>query len=113
MNKMPVLDADSDALFESPNMTGTPERNLLMAILERAMLDYVGNDEKEAQAAKDWIFGDLEESRPTEFSFPWVCGQLDLDTLKIAQRIKRMPKRKERRIAPWYFAREQILAGAA
>ncbi len=95
-------------MFSEPNHRGTPERNLLMAILERAILDYVGNDQKELEQSTAWIFGDLEESNPTEFSFPWVCQQLDLDTMSIAETIKNMPKRGSRRVAPWYFDKQEL-----
>jgi len=101
----PVIDEDAFALFEEPNCTGTPERNLLMAILERAIRDYVGNSEQEASEARDWIF-----ERPhvpfDEFSFGWICQQLDLVPEKIASVIEAMPKRGEHRTAPWYFLKE-------
>ena len=51
--QIPVIDQDAFHLFDFPNLTGTPERNMLMAILEGAILDFVGNDEKEAQAAQE------------------------------------------------------------
>jgi hypothetical protein len=34
------LDRDFYNVFGAPNMTGSPERRLLLAILERAILDY-------------------------------------------------------------------------
>jgi hypothetical protein len=97
------IDVDGYNLFDYPNESGSPDRNLLMAILERAILDYVGNDAKELQDAEHWIFADLEEPGFEEFSFPWLCQQLDLDMDKIASQIKAMPKRGNRRVAPWYF----------
>ena len=57
-----LLDVDANETFGEPNLTGTPERNLLLAILERAILDFVGNNEKEVSLAEDWIFGDLTPS---------------------------------------------------
>jgi len=109
------VDMDASELFSAPNEKGTPERNLLMAILERAILDYVGNDEKEVQAVEDWIFTDnaqeLESERSEatgEFSFPWICEQLDLNPPQVAELIKNMPKRGSRRVAPWYFKEEEL-----
>ena len=101
----PVIEDEAGAVFDIPNSTGTPERRLLTAILERAILDYVGNDEKEMKQAEVWIFGDLDESESTEFSFPWLCRELDLDVKFISAKIKEMPKRGSNRIAPWYFAK--------
>ena len=100
---IPFIDDDAATLFDTPNMTGTPERRLLLAVLERAVLDYVGNDEREMEAAEAWLFEDLNNQQSGEFSFTWICRELDLDVKKIAQKISEMPKRGSRRVAPWYF----------
>lgn len=102
------LSQQSGELFDIPSGKGTPERNLLMAILERAILDYVGNDKKELEEAGDWLFGDLENYQHDEFSFPWLCEQLDLDPQKTAGIIKQIPRRGMRRVAPWYVNRDYI-----
>jgi hypothetical protein len=91
-------------------MTGTPERRLLLAILERAILDYVGNDAREVQEAQEWLFEDGDNGRNPQFSFAWLCEQLDLDPDKITRHIKSMPRRGTRKIAPWYFAKESLAA---
>lgn len=96
---------DEFNLFEVPNLTGSPERRLLLAVLERAILDYVGNDKREVEAAEQWLFGELSEPTLEEFSFPWLCEELDLDMHSIAKMIYEMPKRGSRKIAPWYFAK--------
>ncbi len=102
----PGIDMDAFHLFASPNLTGTPERNLLLAVLERAILDFVGNEPKERERARQWIFGDLD--KPAEaFTFPWVCAQLDLNHFNVAGKIKAMPRRGRRRVAPWYFQRQE------
>lgn len=100
------LGSDYHQALGSPNRTGTPERRLLLAILERAILDYVGNDEREVAHASDWLFGSLESGAFDHFSFPWLCEQLDLDGKKIAGQIKAMPKRGARKVAPWYFNKQ-------
>jgi len=108
----PIVDPEANNLIDLPQLTGTPERRLLLAVLERAILDYVGNDSQEIQEAEDWLFGDLDSfsSEPyAEFTFPWVCQQLDLDVFQIAAVIKRMPRRGKHRVAPWYFARGEFL----
>jgi hypothetical protein len=98
---VPTIDGDASALFDAPNFTGTPERRLLLAILERAILDYVGNDEKEVTEANDWLFTEDQGI----FSFSWLCQELDLDEHIIAEKIRKMPRRGNRRVAPWYFQR--------
>lgn len=99
---IPAIHDDEFNLFDAPNMTGTPERRLILAVLERAILDYVGNDTKEVSEAEQW-FSDKEST--FEFSFGWVCQQLDLDAPRIANIVQQMPKRGTNRIAPWYFGR--------
>ena len=97
------IDRDYYQVVGLPNMTGSPERRLLLAILERAILDYVGNDQREIEEAEMWLFGDLDGDLAHQFSFCWVCEQLDLDPYRIAQKIRSMPRRGDRKIAPWYF----------
>ena len=96
-------DAEDFCLIEIPNQTGTPERRLLAAILERAILDYVGNDPDEAESASSWLFDDDGEEPQYQFSCAWVCEALDLDYRDISARIKAMPKRGASRVAPWYL----------
>jgi hypothetical protein len=105
----PSIDGDATSLFDVPNETGTPERRLLLAVLERAILDYVGNDEKEIAEADDWIF-DSDPINKSVFSFGWLCQELDLDEEVIAEKIRSMPRRGNRRVAPWYFAKELVHA---
>lgn len=102
------FDRDLHQIFGAPNMTGTPERRLLLAILERAILDYVGNDAREVQEAEEWLFEDSESGQRVHFSFIWLCEQLDLDPVRISRHIRAMPRRGNRKIAPWYFAKEQL-----
>jgi hypothetical protein len=97
-------------LFDSPNPTGSPERRLLLAVLERAILDYVGNDRREIEEAETWLFGDVENKEGRPFSFHWVCEQLDLDVIKVSTEIRQMPKRGARRVAPWYFSKKDMPA---
>lgn len=101
----PAIDDEGVNIFDRPNMTGTPERRLLLAILERALLDYVGNDQREYEEANEWIFGDIPSETSVEFSFSWVCGQLDLEVSDIRSKIKLMPRRGASRIAPWYLTK--------
>lgn len=101
---LPEIDYDAYRLFDSPNMTGTPERRLLLAIVERAILDYVGNDEREAANATGWLFDD-DDDADSNYSFAWVCQELDLNIFNIREKIRLMPKRGDSRIAPWYMTR--------
>lgn len=100
----PEIDYDAYRLIDIPNLTGTPERRLLLAVLERAILDFVGNDEKEVNEATGWIFDD-EDDGSGDFSFGWICQELDLNVRDIQEKIRKMPKRGDSRIAPWYLTK--------
>ena len=101
------FDVDALDMFGAQSERGTPERNLLMAVLERAILDFVGNDQREVEEAEEWIFDEEEtESDSTPFTFSWICQQLDLDRKFVAETVKGMPKRGAKRVAPWYFLKQ-------
>ncbi len=104
------VDKEYDDVLGHPNMTGSPERRLLLAILERAILDFVGNDERELEQAEQWLFGCERTNRNEHFSFEWVCEQLDLDPKRISEKIRSMPRRGNRKVAPWYFTKNQPAA---
>lgn len=103
MNPQVKIDEESFGLNEAPNQTGSPERRLLLGVLERAILDYVGNDAKESASAEAWLFGANKDN--PEFTFEWVCEELDLDREKVSALIKAMPKRGKHKVAPWYFTK--------
>jgi hypothetical protein len=104
------VDHDFNSLFGAPNETGSPERRLLLAILERAILDYVGNDAREVAEAQEWLFDDETAAGRSYFSFKWICEQLDLDHPSIAEKIRAMPRRGNRKVAPWYFSKAPAAA---
>lgn len=125
---------EQDSYFNTNNADSlsSPEKKLLLGILERAILDFVGNDVREAKEAELWIFEDTNfdldepsfspspytESPYTKspkntktksdyvFSFAGVCQQLDLNVDSIRKIIIEMPKRGESRVAPWYKNRK-------
>lgn len=105
----PLLVSSASLLFDEPNHTGSPERMLLLAVLERAILDFVGNDPREALAAEEWIFAHSNHETAEPFSFSWICRELDLSAGAVSEIIRAMPKRGNNRIAPWYFTRKDSL----
>lgn len=57
-----------------------PERNLLSAVLARAICDAFGTaqcDRYVVRSARQWLFGSLTPNVP--FSFAWVAINLDLE----------------------------------
>lgn len=102
-NGIPEIDDTLPGLLESTNETGSPERRLLLGVIERAILDYVGNEHKEQEHSTQWLFGDEDnDDENDEFTFAWVCSQLDLPIERIRSKIRQMPMRGDSRLAPWY-----------
>ena len=105
---LPRIDDDGLAVFDIAGQASSPEKRLLVAILERAILDYVGNDEAEVEGAEAWLFdSNGDEEDPDAFSFLWTCNELDLDPKFVKSKVQAMPKRGKNRIAPWYFMKAQ------
>ncbi len=85
--------------------TKFPERNLLVAMIERALLDYFGNQAVERTEAADWLFSDESSEEP--FSFQWVCGQLDLSPVDVTAQLKKIKPRGELRPQQWWGMRRR------
>lgn len=114
---MITFSTDAESSLGDAQDGGTPERRLLLAMLERAILDFVGNDSREVESSADWLFAGsgsdcVEGGQP--FSFEWVCEGLDLDPSRVSAFIRSLPKRGNRRVAPWYFMdRQEVQAATA
>ena len=66
-----------------------PERNLLAAVLARAICDAFGSaqcDRHVVRSARQWLFGSLTPTRA--FSFAWVAQHLDLDPVALQNTLK-------------------------
>ncbi|MBN8549197.1 MAG: hypothetical protein J0M12_07790 [Deltaproteobacteria bacterium] len=66
-----------------------PERNLLAAVLARAICDAFGTAHCErhvVRSARQWLFGKLTPKRP--FSFAWVAIHLDLDPISLQDSLR-------------------------
>jgi hypothetical protein len=66
-----------------------PERNLLSAVLARAICDAFGSaqcDRHIVRSARQWLFGPLTPTRA--FSFAWVAHHLDLEPLALQHTLK-------------------------
>ena len=56
----------------------TAEHRLIVAVLQRAITDYLGDDTELAEDAKTWLFA--EQFAPYEvFTLGWICEQIDLN----------------------------------
>lgn len=66
-----------------------PERNLLAAVLARAICDAFGTAQCErhiVRSARQWLFGKLTPTKP--FSFAWVALHLDLDPQELQRDLR-------------------------
>ena len=85
--------------------TKLPERNLLVAMIERALLDYFGNQALDRTEAATWLFSEAQPEEP--FSFHWVCGQLDLDPVDVATHLRKIKPRGDLRPQQWWGMRRR------
>lgn len=79
-------DGQDDQVAPSPVK---PERNLLAAVLARAICDAFGTahcDRHEVRSARQWLFGTLTPKIP--FSFAWVAIHLDLDPISLQESLR-------------------------
>lgn len=60
------LEYDADSI--------TPEKSLIVAVIERAIFDYVGSHSEERREARSWLF----DGRRDIFSFHWCLDELNL-----------------------------------
>ena len=66
-----------------------PERNLLAAVLARAICDAFGSAHCErhvVRSARQWLFGKVDASVP--FSFAWVAMHLELDPVALQHTLR-------------------------
>lgn len=79
-------DRDDEVEAHSPVK---PERNLLAAVLARAICDAFGTAHCErhiVRSARQWLFGKLTPTK--SFSFAWVCMNLDLDPIALQDTLR-------------------------
>jgi hypothetical protein len=77
---------DEDFEAQSPVK---PERNLLAAVLARAICDAFGTAHCErhvVRSARQWLFGKLTPKQP--FSFAWVAIHLDLEPIQLQDSLR-------------------------
>ena len=73
-----------------------PERNLLAAVLARAICDAFGTAHCErhiVRSARQWLFGKLTPKSP--FSFAWVALYLDLEPVALQESLRSYESKPE------------------
>lgn len=93
-------------VFETPNAGyRQPEKNLLGAIVWRAVQDYFGNEDREA--ATEWLF---EDRGSGPFTFGWICDHLSLDRDRLRSGIRGFQSRGGTLaggMCPWNYRRRE------
>jgi len=62
-----------------------PEKDLLIAVLDRAALDFHSSNKSLSDIAREWIFD--HPHKDNTFSFNWVCNHLGLHSKLIRKKI--------------------------
>jgi len=86
-----------DQLIDKPQ---SAEKNLLVALLERAVHDFFGNQQDEKVEAREWLFDDAGEN--DAFSFDWVCMHLDLNSAAVRSQLRQMRPRGDMHVGQWW-----------
>lgn len=68
-------------------------RKLLVALLERAILDYVGSVHDQYLHAGEWINDVEADPLEDQWSFAWVCEQLNLQPDVMRAQIVSLPRK--------------------
>jgi hypothetical protein len=79
-------DSDDDSDVQSPVKS---ERNLLAAVLARAICDAFGTAQCErhiVRNARQWLFGKLDPKEA--FSFCWISNHLDIDAVALQNSLR-------------------------
>lgn len=66
-----------------------PERNLLAAMLSRAICDAFGDAHCEGhfkRQARSWIFARLQPTRP--YTFAWTAAELDINAAELQRNLR-------------------------
>lgn len=66
-----------------------PERQLLAAIVFRALLDLGAKKYQDRQSAKKWLMSENERA----FSFKWICKELYADAEAVRQKTQELLKK--------------------
>lgn len=94
--------------FSAESSNSSPERRLLVAMLRRALFDFVGDNLADRRAAREWIF---EGGRVSEhFSFEWICLHLDIDSGLVKERLSSMKPGSVKASAHWFNEQEHLQA---
>jgi hypothetical protein len=80
-------------VFELEGPDDSPEKNLLIAVIARAVSDALGgividgDGQRERASALAWIFSIRDDDYHTPFSFAYCCSELDIDQKPIQRRV--------------------------
>lgn len=85
------------------NSLRLPEHNLLIALLNRALLDYLGSSGEEHRHAADWLFA--EDDSDDTFSYRWVCEHLGLEPDFLLGGVRVMREESNGKVKRWYLQR--------
>lgn len=90
---------DNQIYFTEEELDEKPaERNLLAALLDRAIRDmFIEDDRIVRREIRAWLDKKMVKN-PQAFSFQWVCESLDLDAKAMRSIIKKMDRQNYRSI---------------
>ena len=110
-----VVNAEMTGFAVAPDCSVHPELRLLVAVLERAVRDYLGSNKRRQEEAARWLFTEISDANSGEpFSFAWICEELGLAPEPLHKTLTTLLKTgtKKRRVRPFYRGARNVGTGA-
>lgn len=80
-----------------------PEERLVLAVLERAVRDFIGGSAADASDAREWLYAAAASGEPEPYSFPWICEQLGLLPREVLTRLELALKQSKEGSLPFFL----------
>ena len=98
-----VLDSD---LLPTLDPGASPEKRLLLAVLEQGIRDFLDKGKGYANQAKWWLFDDIEADFQNPFTCAWICKELDIDIRSLRSRVEHFSENGVPKEMVWVFKKQ-------
>ena len=96
----------SSEISSSPDDRLTPEKRLLLAVLEQAIRDVLDHDKPHGKQAERWFFEDWNTEHSLPFSLSWICRHLDIDMTQTQKKVREFIEHGIPAGMAWAFRRQ-------
>ena len=79
-----IIDSD---VYSGLDNCSSPEKRLLLAVLEQGIRDFLDKGKPHSNQAKWWLFDDKDADFHNPFTCAWICKELDIDINLLRERV--------------------------